>query len=74
MPVINTGLLLEHHSIPPETVLEPSSGDLKCSSDSIAFDSPSSGNSEKTANIVGGMKDLNISKLDLQQDSVLLQI
>ena len=62
MPIINTGLLLEHHSIPPETVLEPSSGDLKCSSD---FDSPSSGNSEKTANIEGRMKDLNISKLDV---------
>ena len=54
---------------PPISVLEPSSGDLQVSaSNDGEGDSFSSGNSEKTAQLVGGMKDLSLSN-DLRQEA-----
>ena len=46
--------------MPPVSVLEPSSGDLQVSGDDDG-DSMSSGNSEKTAKLVGGMNDLSLN-------------
>ena len=46
--------------MPPVSVLEPSSGDLQVSGEDDG-DSMSSGNSEKTAKLVGGMNDLSLN-------------
>ena len=55
--------------MPPVSVLEPSSGDLLVSADDDN-DSLSSGNSEKTARLVGGMNDLSLNN-EIKKDEHL---